>query len=135
MSIAKTAIDGIWNSISAACQASLDTPARQSRFTVREVKQDGITILTSGETTLYIARQAFEGALRYLLSHGHDAQSMCPIGSNVNYDDAGPLCRAARTAPNGQMNITYVLPVLEKMGLVGIEPRSGKIASATWFIA
>lgn len=131
MSIAKAALDGIWNNIGKCEGVLLRTPAKGSEFTLAKVTQNRITVALS-EVKLSIDREAFEGALHYLVSHGHNAASPCEIRSNKIYDEAGPLCRSARKAPNGQMNITYVLPILKKMGLVGIEASR---PSTAWFIA
>ena len=131
MSIAKAALDGIWNNIDTACDGvTLRSPTEESTFKVAEVKQDRIVITLKDE--LSIDRQAFEGALHYLVSHGHNSASPCEIRSNTMYEAAGPLCRSARKAPNGQRNITYVLPILKQMGLVGIGPER---PSTAWFIA
>jgi len=135
MGIAKAALDGIWNNIMAACQgAELLTPAERSWFKVAEVTQERIVITTKFEGSLYIGKEHFEGALHYLLAHGHHDEAPCEIRSNKSYDDAGPLCRAARKPHGGQMNITYVLPILKQMGLVGIDPAASPVSTA-WYIA
>lgn len=132
MSIAKAALDGIWNQIASQCQGkTLLGPTERSEFMLEEVRSDSVTISLSN-STLKLEKEAFEGTLSYLLSHRHDDASPCEIRSNKVYELAGPLCQAARKGPGSQMNITYVLPILKKMGLVDIDP---SIPSTAWFIA
>lgn len=134
MGIAKLALDGIWSRIATVCHGvELKTPAVKSAFTVAEVRADELVIKLNSENPMSIGKAAFEGALRYLLEHGHHGGAPCEIRSSVRYEDAGPLCRAART--NGTCNSTYVLPILKEMGLVGIEPRNSGGVSTAWYIA
>lgn len=135
MSIAKTALDGIWERIAETCKDKLNTPSDGSSFTVADVRPDKIVITLGSEKSLSVDREFFEGALRYLLAHGHHDKAPCEIRSNKNYDEAGPLCRAARREGNGQMNITYVLPILKEMGLVDTRPRNSDSVSLAWYIA
>jgi len=136
MGIAKLALDGVWNHIATVCHGvELNTPADKSTFVVTEVRPDGIAItFKSKESIMNIGKAAFEGALRYLLEHGHHAGAPCEIRSSSSYVDAGPLCRASRTEKEPR-NSTYVLPILKEMGLVGIEPRNSAGVSTAWYIA
>lgn len=75
---------------------------------------------------------AFAKTLAYLAQNNHVAGNPCLVSSNKAYRDAGPLCRAARDAnepDGGTMVITYVLPILKKMGLVEIDHA---IPNSTW---
>jgi hypothetical protein len=133
MGIAKAALDGIWNHIGTVCKGELETPAGQSTFKVAEVQQDRILITLSSGNPMNIGRDAFEGALRYLLEHGHHDGAQCEIRSAQRYEDAGPLCQAARS-DRGTRTSTYVLPILKEMGLVGIDPSASPVSTA-WYIA
>jgi hypothetical protein len=54
------------------------------------------------------------------------------VGYNKNVTKAGPICVAARNANGAQiMIITYLLPLLEKMGLVCL---SGERPNTTWLL-
>lgn len=133
MGIAKVAIDGVWGKIMKIDPSKeFKTPAERSTFNVVETNQDGLTIRTSGGSPVPVTKDAFESALAYLLSHAHfDHTRPCEIRSNKDYEMAGPLCRSTRE-PKGTMTITYILPILEAMGLVGIDP---SIPSSTWPLA
>jgi hypothetical protein len=133
MGIAKAALDGIWKDIGTVCKGELNTPAEQSTFTVAEVQQDRIVITLNSGNPMNVGREAFEGALRYLLEHGHHHGAQCQIRSAQRYEDAGPLCQAART-DKGTRASTYVLPILKQMGLVGIDPDASPVSTA-WYIA
>lgn len=135
MGIAKTALDGVWNNIDTVCRGvELKTPSDQSSFTVAEVQQDKIVITLGSKSDMSIDKVAFEGALRYLLEHGHHEGAKCEIRSADRYEDAGPLCQAARGASRTRAS-TYVLPILKQMGLVGIDPRAPGTVSTAWYIA
>ncbi|WP_273028229.1 hypothetical protein [Massilia timonae] len=133
MGIAAAAIEGVWGAIGQIDPATkFWTPAEQAWFRVTEADLNEVTITTSNDSSIKIRKQAFVSTIAYLLSNGHtQASSPCEIRSNKMYDEAGPLCRAARIE-NGTMTITYVLPVLKAMGLVDIEPSR---PSATWLLA
>jgi hypothetical protein len=135
MGIANIALDGVWKDIATVCHSGveLETPAEKSTFTVKEVRADELVITLKSKETMRIGKAAFEGALSYLLAHGHHTGARCEIRSSAKYEDAGPLCRATRT--NGTRNSTYVLPILKKMGLVDIDPGTSTRVSTAWYIA
>ncbi|POZ99232.1 hypothetical protein C4E44_36070, partial [Pseudomonas sp. MWU12-2312b] len=79
-------------------------------------------------------RNAFEAVLAYLHGHDHYAGNRCVIKSDNNYKKSGPLCKASRLLPTGaygQRNITYVLPILQELGVVEINP---KVPTSTWLV-
>lgn len=131
MNQAKNAIAHAWNDIrSIHPQHAIPGPTGISAFTLVSVEPEQLTIATA-RSRATISREHFENALGYLMDNGHDVASPCRIGSNKEYAKAGPLCRAARARPEGRMNITYVLPILREVGLVGIDP---KRPSTAWFV-
>lgn len=132
MGIAQVAIDSIWDKLRQIDPAfEFKTPAEKRTFTLSTVGEDSLAIATTRDNAVGIRKQAFENALRYLLSHGHvSADSACGINANVVRDNAGPLSQATH-ASNEQMNIIYVLPILKHMGLVGISPT---VPTSTWLV-
>ena len=134
MGIAQLAIDSIWDKIGQIdSEFKFGTPAKNKpfRLSVTGHGQDSLTILTSENNPVTIRKQAFENALVYLLSHGHvNRESACSIAANKVRENAGPLSQSTH-AQNEPMNITYVLPILKHMGLVGIEPAK---PSSTWLV-
>jgi hypothetical protein len=122
------ALDKKWPDLHIGMQ--LDTPSGRSKFTVSQLIPDQATIQTGGGNPIVIKRDAFFKALKYLVANGHvESSSHCKIRSNKDYDAAGPLCQAVRSA-NGTMTITYILPMLKAMGLVEIAQIDG--LDSTW---
>ncbi|MDY0831290.1 hypothetical protein [Pseudomonas sp. SED1] len=102
----------------------LFTPSQRKTFIVEQVTP-GHVMVVPGQTPLLIPRAAFEAALDYLRTHGHHGGNWCVIDSSNTPGKAGPLCRATRvldTGEHGPRNITYVLPILQELGLVAISP-------------
>lgn len=103
----------------------LRTPSQRSSFGVESVTPERVKVAV-GKSGLVISKAAFEAALEYLHANDHHAGNPCVIESDNDHEKSGPLCKAARLLPSGaygQRNITYVLPILEKLGVVGISPK------------
>lgn len=114
----------------------LGTPSRNTPFVLGQVSHDCVNVLTgkSGKTRVMIPRRAFEAALGYLLQHRHHAGNPCVIAAADAPEKAGPLCQASRQLPSGKYgvrNITYVLPILQALGVVQINPQS---PSSVWLV-
>lgn len=110
---------------------TLQTPSRRSEFGVDSVTLDRVKVAV-GDTTLVIPKAAFEAALDYLHVNDHHAGNPCAIKSDNDHEKAGPLCKVSRKLPTGSYgprNITYVLPILERLGVVEISP---KLPTAVW---
>ncbi|WP_332726497.1 hypothetical protein [Pseudomonas sp. ESBL9] len=104
----------------------LRTPSQRSSFAVESVTPERVKV-QAGKTGVVIRKVAFEAALEYLHANDHHAGNPCVIGADNDHEKAGPLCKAARQLPSGkygQRNITYVLPILQRLGVVGINPNS-----------
>jgi hypothetical protein len=79
---------------------------------------------------IVITKGAFEAALHYLHYHNHYQGNQCEIRSNNNYNNAGPLCQAARDMNTHRRRcINYILPVLRQHGIVAINSRR---PNTTW---
>jgi hypothetical protein len=101
-------------------------------FTVVEVHQDSYTVETqSGISRIRINRASIERAYQHLLDSKAMPERPTAIESNKEWDLAGPLCRAARGPRGSQMIITYILPPLAQLGIVGI---NGAQPNTTWII-
>jgi len=111
---------------------TLHTPSKEKSFEISSIAPDKITIKTQGGTEIEIRRRAFLATLSFLSENNHIASSKVKIGSNKDITKAGPLCIAARNA-NGPnvMVITYIIPILSKIGLVGIDDNR---PNRTWLI-
>lgn len=127
------ALNSRWNSIPAGTR--LGTPSGISHFTVTAVDSDEIRVQTEGETTMRLQHKAFIATLEHLQNFGPDAKKPCRVGSNKSYERAGGLCKAAReanTISGTTMVITYILPILQRMGLVEI---NSDLPNTAWLTA
>lgn len=103
----------------------LKTPSQSASFVVEAVMPERVKV-SAGKTGLVIPKTAFEAALEYLHTNEHYAGRPCVIGSANAPESAGPLCKAARLLPSGaygQRNITYIVAILEQLGVVGINAK------------
>ncbi|WP_168232074.1 hypothetical protein [Pseudomonas veronii] len=110
---------------------TLQTPSRRSEFIIDSVTLDRVKVAV-GDTTLVIPKGAFEAVLEYLHLNDHHAGNPCAIKSDNDPEKSGPLCKVSRKLPTGTYgprNITYVLPILERLGVVEISP---KLPTAVW---
>jgi hypothetical protein len=115
--------NALWAQIANLSGQRLVTPANRSDFEVQAVSLTHVSV-AAGISTVSVSRQAFEQTLDYLITRGHQGPiNHVAIGSNKDPLLASPLCQAARREPDGtsgRMVITYVLPILEACGAVGI---------------
>jgi hypothetical protein len=127
--LAARTVSSVWEMLGEL--GTLQTPSRRSEFGVDSVTLDRVKVAV-GETTLVIPKAAFEAVLDYLYVNDHHAGNPCAINSDNEHLKAGPLCKVSRKLPTGTYgprNITYVLPILERVGVVEISP---KLPTAVW---
>lgn len=128
--IINAALDNRWGILQSGMALTTPDNAMGSPFSIGEITGIAVEVITNGGTAININRQAFEAVLEYLAVNGHTATNACQIGSDKSIGLAGPLCVAARNA-NGSnvMIISYLLPLLARMGLVGID---GSRPNTSW---
>lgn len=127
--VAAQKVSSLWPMMGAL--GTLQTPSRRSEFGVDSVTPERVKVAV-GKTTLAIPKAAFEAVLEYLHVNDHHAGNPCVIESDNDHKKAGPLCKVARELSSGTYgprNITYVLPILEQLGVVGIR---SKQPTAVW---
>ncbi|MEE1865801.1 hypothetical protein [Pseudomonas auratipiscis] len=129
----------LWALIGRLQGAEIQTPYTPSNkyFQVESVNANAVVIRTGeGGSAVALRREAFQQTLDYLVKHEHVGESNAiKIESNHNGELAGPLCKAARELPNGDLGtvvITYILPILEQCEAVAI----GRLSrpTTTWLI-
>ncbi|TQK03453.1 hypothetical protein [Herbaspirillum sp. SJZ107] len=99
---------------------TLRTPSGRKSFIVSRLENGRVTVTTSNESEVHVSVTGIQAVLDYLARHGHGREHPCPVKSSNPIADAGPLCLAAREGKS-QRKITYVLPLLERLGLVGFD--------------
>ncbi len=78
-----------------------------------------------------INKAAFVAAVHYLRANDHDMDSPCEIRSSNSRSTAGPLCIATRDQINNVRCVTYILPILQKSVVVGVNPVR---PNSTWLL-
>lgn len=102
-------------------------------FDIRRIEQRMLSIarVEPRGTEVNINLDAFFETMRYLTSHGHDADNPIEIRSNNSEDAAGPLCRISRAVNDHVRCINYVIPILADFGYVGM---SGRRPNTCWYV-
>jgi hypothetical protein len=121
--LAAQTVSSLWPRIGSL--GSLPTPSGASTFTVDNVTADHVE-LSVGASNMVLLKAALESALKYLHQHAHNAANPCVIASNNTPQKAGPLCLATRvhlSGTYGPRNVTYVLPILQALGVVKINTK------------
>lgn len=88
-------------------------------FTIQTKETNNIKIAPQN---ISITKGALIKTIHYLRSNNHDIDKPCEIRSSNNRTTAGPLCIAARDKNNNIRCINYILPILQKNVVVGIDP-------------
>ena len=110
----------------------LRTPdkGRTASFTVTRHNATGLEVRTNKGNTVRIRREAFCAVLRHLAQDHHGLERPCVVASS--YDVPGCLGFAAKQAnDNAAVVITYILPILQDAGIVGID---GNRPNRTWLL-
>jgi hypothetical protein len=90
-------------------------------YTVNDINDDHIAVLTQRGSIVPIRRDSFYATLHYLLNHAHNAENPCAIRSSNNREPIErPLCFISRDSNNNVRCINYILPILAMGNLVGI---------------
>jgi hypothetical protein len=105
---------------------------RGRRYSITQITPNSIVITTQFVTQIPISRNAFCDALYYLRVNRNNAGNPCEIRSSNNRHLAGPLCRASRNVNRNVRCINYILLILARGNLVGIN--GGLPCNTTWYI-
>jgi hypothetical protein len=129
LSLTQHLISAIWPEM-AKVGEKYTTPDEQrgSEFIVLASDNHTISIKTSGESVISIRRDSFISTLSFLLKGGHVSQERaCVIGANIG--EPGSLDQSTRVYSGGTMVISYIVPILEKTGVVA---SNGKRPNKAW---
>jgi hypothetical protein len=97
------------------------TPSGRRTFTIMTANRERVVVVTErAHSKIMLPVSAFEQVMAYLIGHGHGLHHPCFIRSHNNPEQGSDLCRVARGG-TGQRKITYVLPILQHLGLVRID--------------
>jgi len=129
----------LWALISRLQGKQLQTPSNKSNTFFRVVAVDTASVKIetgANDSLITLTRAAFQQTLDYLSENEHFGQlHAVEIRSNLNAENAGPLCQAARRNAQGKLStvvITYILPILEQCHAVGIQRET--TPTSTWLL-
>lgn len=129
--VIRSAILHIWPSIGPLTDLVTPDDEAGRRFTIENRSEDLVIIRTEQGSSIKVNRAAFEEALLYLVENKHGNSNPCEIRSSQIFDKAGPLCRATRALNGGTRVISYIVPVLVSVGLLGV---SGTRPNTVWLV-
>jgi len=112
-------ISKLWVGLQPGEMYSTPDLARGKVFSVHEKSVGGIRI---DPQNMSITKEAFMATVHYLAENRHYSDNECEIHSSNSRENAGPLCRAARDKNHNVRCINYILPILQKFQIVGIDP-------------
>lgn len=126
----------LWALISRLQGQRLQTPSNKATFSVTAVDTDRVVIETGANNTqITLTLGAFQQTLDYLAGNRHFGQANAvEIRSSRDTANEGPLSEASRHNPGGQpgpVNIPYILPILARCQVVGVQPT---IPTTTWLL-
>ena len=119
-----------WEGIAQDIPLRTPDKGRTASFTVTRRNATGLEVRTNKGNTVRIRREAFCAVLRHLARDHHGLERPCVVASS--YDVPGFLGFAAKQAnDNAAVVITYILPILQDAGIVGID---GNRPNRTWLL-
>jgi len=121
-------VNAVWRKIAVGQTFRTPDLHRGKDFKVEKIDRSHLTILPQ---SVSISKSAFIAAIHYLKANQHDMDSPCEIRSSNNQASAGPLCLAVRSENAGVRCVNYVLPILQKNQIVGINPVQ---PNSTWLL-
>jgi hypothetical protein len=117
--ICEKIINEVWQKISVGQRFKTPDLYKGADFTIQTKNKSSISIVPQ---KISISRAAFLNTIHYLRTENHDINSPCEIRSSNDRKNAGPLCVTARDENNNVRCINYILPILQKNIIVGINP-------------
>lgn len=120
--------DAVWRSITVGQRYRTPDLYKGKDFSI---EQKGHERLKISPQAVSVSKSAIEATIHYLRSHQHDMDSPCEIRSSNDKTTAGPLCCIAREENDGVRCINYILPILQKNAIAGINPVR---PNSTWLL-
>jgi hypothetical protein len=121
-------IDDMWRKLQVGQTFKTPDLYRGIDFQISKKDTDQLEI---SPQNISINKSAFLATVHYLRINDHDMDSPCEIRSSNNRSTAGPLCIAARDQNSNIRCINYILPILQKNVVVGINPVR---PNSTWLL-
>ena len=111
-------IDRIWNDLAEGHVYRTPDRINGVDFKIEEKATDKIKIKPQN---ISISKKSFLATVHYLLKNKHFEKKPCEIGSSNSRPKSGPLCIVSRDQSSNVRCINYILPILQKNQVVGID--------------
>ncbi len=121
-------INIIWPKLQTGKQYTTPDLYKGKDFYIAEKSNQRIKIAPQN---ISIKTASFLATLHYLIQNEHYFRNQCEIRSSNSKKTAGPLCLASRDKNSNVRCINYILPILQKFQIVGIDPAR---PNKTWLI-
>jgi hypothetical protein len=121
-------VNRIWRSFKQGDIYTTPDRLKGVAFTISLIEHDRIHILPQN---LIIHRNAFVATIEYLQQNNHTSGKRCEIRSNNDRIKAGPLCQASRKENYNIRCINYIVPILNKFGVVDCD---GNRPNTVWLM-
>lgn len=117
--VCENIINEVWKKISVGQRFRTPDLYKGADFTIKSKDKSSINIFPQN---ISISKAAFLKTIHYLRIENHDIDNPCEIRSSNDRKISGPLCVTARDENNNVRCINYILPILQKNVIVGINP-------------
>jgi len=121
-------IEGVWKHLAPRQVYRTPDEAKGTRFSIASI---GATDIGISPQKIRITKEAFSAAIHFLKTNRHDRTNSIRINSSNHPRLAGPLCTISRERNHGVRCINYILPILHKHQIVGIDSTQ---PNKTWVI-
>lgn len=117
---AQAIVDSRWQALSPGMFDYTPDENRGSTFSVETVDDGGLVVLANMNTPVRIERAAFVAAVQVLLDSAATERMPIRVGSSNEADNSLDLCMGTKAVCNGVRVINYIVPLLLRMGVVGV---------------
>jgi hypothetical protein len=121
-------IEELWQSLSEGQTYKTPDIYKGKIFTINFIEYNKIQI---SPQNISIYKKAFSVTLHYLIENDRNGNNPIEIRSNDDPEKSGPLCFEARRHNKDIRCINYILPMLCKNDIVGI---NGNRPNKTWIL-
>lgn len=125
------AINKIWENLTREQIYRTPDLNRGAIFKIIDVNKELIKISTRKTQNILILKDAFISTVHYLKENHHYKSNPCEIRASNNRNMSGPLCKASRDKNYNVRCINYILPILSRNNIAGID---GNRPNKTWLL-
>ena len=113
-------VDKNWDKLVVGLYDFTPDEVRASTFTVERIDQNEVTVLANLNSPISIPKSTFVYVVQVLQDRNSKERNPLRIGSSNDNVNSLELCLGAKAHCNGTRAINYIVPLLQRMGIVGI---------------